>query len=132
MPAGKYHRSFFFTSAPKLFASPSTAVIRASPYNINDPSPAVCQFSSRTPPAVSRLFTPAMDLESGSSRIVTSRDHPPSYIRLLAKENGYLNARTLPASVLGGVTESGFWPSSTGFFGPGSLLLLSLMSPSAA
>jgi hypothetical protein len=39
---------------------------------------AVCQWSSRTPPAVSLMFTPAMDSDTGSSRTVTSRDHPPS------------------------------------------------------
>src|SRR6266404_7357946 len=87
-------------------------------------SPAVCQCNSRTPPAVSLIFTPAMDFETGSSRTVTSRDHPPSYTRLFARENGYLNVGTrLLESVLGGHMESGFWASSAGFPGPGSLLL---------
>src|SRR5437667_8810104 len=89
-------------------------------------SAAVCQWSSRTPPAVSLMFTPAMDFETGSSRTVTSRDQPPSYIRLFASENGYLNVGTrLLESVLGGHMESGFWASSSGLPGPGSLLLLS-------
>src|ERR1700756_3938855 len=52
------------------------------------PSPAVCQCNSRTPPAVSLMLTPAKAFETGSSRTVTSRDHPPSYTRLLANENG--------------------------------------------
>src|SRR5579862_3040558 len=39
-------------------------------------SAAVCQCSSRTPPAVRRMSTPAMLLETGSSRTVTSRDQP--------------------------------------------------------
>src|SRR5438270_10063560 len=86
----------------------------------------VCQCNSRTPPAVSLMFTPAIDFETGSSRTVTSRDHPPSYVRLFAKENGYLNVGTrLLESVPGGHMESGFWPSSAGLAGPGSLLLLS-------
>src|SRR5437879_12874349 len=86
----------------------------------------VCQCSSRTPPGVSLLFTPAVVLETGSSRTVSSRDHPPSYVRLFAKENGYLKFWTrLLESVLGGQIESGFWPSSAGLAGPGSLLLRS-------
>src|SRR5207253_3748857 len=86
----------------------------------------VCQCSSRTPPGVSLMFTPASVLETGSSRTVTSRDHPPSYVRLFAKENGYLKFWTrLLESVSGGHIESGFWPSSTALAGPGSLLLRS-------
>src|SRR5216684_6797759 len=86
----------------------------------------VCQCNSRTPPAVSLMFTPAIDLETGSSRTVISRDHPPSYVRLFAKENGYLNVGTrLLESVSGGHMESGFCASSAGLAGPGSLLLRS-------
>src|SRR6266566_1565200 len=89
-------------------------------------SSAVCQCSSRTPPAVSLMLTPAMDLETGSSRTVTSRDHPPSYVRLFAKENGYLKFCTkLLESVPGGQIESGFCASSGELTGPGSLLLRS-------
>src|SRR6267378_2292267 len=84
-------------------------------------SPAVCQCSSRTPPAVSLMFTPAMDFETGNSRTVTSRDHPPSYVRLFARENGYLNVGTrLLESVFGGHAESGFCESRSGLVGPGS------------
>src|SRR5882672_8870385 len=87
-------------------------------------SSAVCQCSSRTPPAVSLMFTPARVLETASSRTVTSRDHPPSYVRLFANENGYLNVCTrLLESVAGGHWESAFAASSAAFFGPGSLLL---------
>src|SRR3954469_1807076 len=95
-------------------------------------SPAVCQCSSRTPPAVSLIFTPAIDLETGSSRTVISRDHPPLYVRLLAIENGYLKVGTrLLESVTGGHWESGFCASSAGFVGPGSLTLLSAPSTGA-
>src|ERR1700733_9293088 len=86
-------------------------------------SAAVCQCSSRMPPAVNRMSTPAIDLEMASSRIVTSRDHPPSCIRLWAIEKGYLKVWTPPASVGGGKKESGFWASSGGLVGPGSLAL---------
>src|SRR4051794_36293267 len=89
-------------------------------------SPAVCQCNSRTPPAVSLMFTPAIDLETGSSRTVTSRDHPPWYVRLFASENGYLKVGTrLLESVAGGHIESGFCASPCGLDRPGSLQLRS-------
>src|SRR5580704_5905680 len=99
IPGGKYHRSPSFTSVTKLLPSPSMHVIRALPYSMYAHSAAVCQCSSRTPPAVRRMSTPASDLETASSRTVTSRDHPPSWNRLCAKENGYLKVCTPPASV---------------------------------
>src|SRR5580658_2519558 len=92
---------------------------------MNAHSAAVCQCSSRTPPAVSRISTPARLFETASSRAVTSRDHPPSCSRLCANANGYLNVCTPPASVQGGLNESGLAASSTEFLGPGSLLLSS-------
>ena len=79
---GKYQRSPSVTSATKLLPSKSIAVMRAFPYSMNAHSAAVCQCSSRMPPAVSLMSTPAIDLETASSRTVTSRDHPPSCIRL--------------------------------------------------
>src|SRR5919109_2313501 len=91
-------------------------------------SAAVCQCNSRTPPAVSRMFTPASDLETGNSRTVTSRDHPPSCNRLCAMEKGYLNVGTPPASVGGGFVESTFSASSAGFFATGSLRLRSFLA----
>src|SRR6266536_2137298 len=102
------------------------AVSRAEPYSMNAHSSAVCQCNSRTPPAVNRMLTPAMVLETGNSRTVTSRDHPPRYVRLLANENGYLKFCTrLLESVSGGHIESAFCPSSAPLLGPGSLLLRS-------
>src|SRR6266481_9219051 len=95
-------------------------------------SPAVCQCSSRNPPAVSLMLTPARVFETGSSRTVTSRDHPPSYVRLFAKEKGYLKFCTrLFESVLGGQIESGFCPSNVGLDGPRSVLLRSAPGRSA-
>src|SRR3954462_3133307 len=91
----------------------------------------VCQCNSRTPPAVSLMFTPARVFETGNSRTVTSRDHPPSYVRLFAKENGYLKFWTrLLESVSGGHIESGFCPSSVLLAGPGSVLLRSAAATS--
>ena len=77
-PVGKYHRSLGPTSEAKPFPSLSTAVIRAVPVSISAHSPASCQCSSRMPPAVSRIFTPAISFEIGKSSTVTCRDHPPS------------------------------------------------------
>ena len=72
-------------------AFPPFTVMRADPSSMIAHSPAVCQCNSRTPPAVSLMFTPAKVFDTASSRTVTSRDHPPSYVRLFAKEKGYLN-----------------------------------------
>src|ERR1700677_842676 len=62
-PLGKNHRSYLFVSATKLFPSKSMAVIRADPESMIAHSPAECQCNSRTPPAVSLMFTPAKDFE---------------------------------------------------------------------
>jgi hypothetical protein len=76
------------------------------------------------PPASSLMFTPASSLAIGSSRAVTSRDQPPSYTRLLARENGYLNVGMLPVSESGGTLESGLAASSAGFVERGTLIVL--------
>src|ERR1700691_5065315 len=119
MPVGKYQRSPSVTSVTKLLPSKSSPVIRAFPYSINDHSAAVCQCNSRTPPAVNLMSTPAIDFETASSRTVTSRDHPPSCIRLCEIPKGYLNVCTPPASDCGGKKESGFCASIAGLLGPG-------------
>jgi len=85
----------------------------------------VCQCNSRTPPAVNLISTPAIDFETGSSRTVTSRDHPPSCIRLCDRPKGYLKLCTPPASEAGGKNESGFCASSGRLPGPGALALRS-------
>src|SRR5215469_16605750 len=103
-------------------------VMRVVPYSIYAHSAAVCQCNSRTPPAVSRMFTPARVFATASSRTVTSRDHPPSCKRLWAMEKGYLKVCTPPASVGGGLTESTFSSSSAAFLGTGSLRLRSFFA----
>src|SRR5208283_4470149 len=112
IPVGKYQRSPSVTSLTKLLPSASSPVMRAFPYSIMDHSAAVCQCSSLTPPAVNLMSTPAIDLETASSRTVTSRDHPPSCMRLWEIPKGYLNVATPPASVGGGRKESGFCESN--------------------
>src|SRR5579883_1095385 len=89
-------------------------------------SAAVCQWSSRMPPAVRRMSTPASVLETGNSRTVTARDQPPLCRRLWPQANGYLKGGMPPASVGGGKTELGFAASRTVFVGPGVLLARSL------
>ena len=74
-----------------------------------------CQCSSRTPPAVSRISTPAIVFETGSSRSVTCRVHPPLSILFRAIENGYLNGLTVPESVSTAHTALGFCPSNAEF-----------------
>src|ERR1700759_286127 len=107
MPGGKNHKSFSLTSVTKLLPSKSTQVMRAFPYSMKAHSEAVCQCSSRKAPAVWRVSTPASVVDTGSSRCVTSRDHPPSCRRLCAMEKGYLNVCTPPASVGTGLLELG-------------------------
>ena len=75
---------------------------------MNAHSAETCQCSSRTPPCVSRISTPAIAFDTGKSRTVTCLVQPPESISLCARSNEYLNAITLPLSVSGGHTESGF------------------------
>src|SRR5271167_1014757 len=82
-------------------------------------SASTCQWSSRTPPAVSRISTPAMVVEIGKSRTVTWRVHPPLSRRLRDREKEYLNGFTLPASGGGHYSESGFSAASGPFTWPG-------------
>src|ERR1700722_5080332 len=123
MPGGKNHRSFSLTSVTKLLPSRSMQVMRAFPYSMKAHSEAVCQCSSRQPPAGRRMSTPARVLDTASSRCVTSRDPPPSCKPLCAMEKGYLNVCTPPASVETGLLELGLAASMAGLVGPGSLEL---------
>src|SRR5580658_3222542 len=82
-------------------------------------SASTCQWSSRTPPAVSRISTPAIVVETGKSRTVTWRVHPPFSRRLREREKEYLNGLTLPLSVGGHHSESGFSAARGRFTWPG-------------
>src|SRR5580658_768575 len=117
-PGGNNHRSPAPTSETKLFPCASTAVIRAFPYNMIAHSDETCQCSSRTPPAVRRISTPAIVFEMGNSRAVTCRVHPPLSILFLANPKGYLNGGTVPESVSVAHTALGFSASNGGFCGP--------------
>src|SRR5271168_4267311 len=93
--------------------------MRALPYSMMAHSASTCQCSSRTPPAVSRISTPAMVVEIGKSRTVTWRVQPPLSRRLREREKEYLNGFTLPLSVGGHHSESGFSAASGPFTWPG-------------
>src|ERR1700733_14733539 len=95
--------------------------MRALPLSMMDHSASTCQGGSATPPAVSRISTPAMVVETGNSRAVTCRVHPPLSIRLCARAKEYLNGFTVPLSVDGAHSESGFCAARGRFFGLGSV-----------
>src|SRR4030088_631473 len=95
-------------------------------------SAAWCQCNSRTPPAVSRIFTPAMVFEIGKSACVTCRAQPPSWMRRGALLNEAQIWGMLPTSVAGGENGDGSGSLIAGFCGPASVTLagfLALIAP---
>ena len=82
--------------------------MRARPKSIYAHSASLCQCSSRTPPVVKLIFTPAIVVETGSSRAVISRDHPPCFKIIEVSENENFKLGTNPASVIGGTSIFGF------------------------
>src|ERR1700681_3935678 len=93
--------------------------MRALPLSMMAHSASTCQWSSRTPPAVSRISTPAILVETANSRDVTCRVHPPLSTRLRARAKEYLNGFTVPLSVDGDHSESGFSAARGRFCAPG-------------
>ena len=107
MPDGKFHRSPSPTSSWKAWPCSSTAVIRARPLSMNAHSAGLCQCSSRTPPALSRMLTRARSVDEGISRIVVCRDQPPSLILMWLSAKDHLRVGNVPLSVTGGLSLSG-------------------------
>src|SRR6266550_2816980 len=97
--------------------------MRHDPYVMNAHSAKTCQCSSRTPPAISRMLTPAMVSEIWKSACVTCRAQPPFWIRFGALLNDAQNCGRSPTSVAGGDDAAGNWSASTGLCGPGSVTL---------
>src|SRR5437763_13926653 len=97
--------------------------MRHDPYVMNAHSAKTCQCSSRTPPAVSRMLTPAMVSEIWKSACVTCRAQPPFWIRFGALLNDAQNCGRSPTSVAGGDDAAGNRSASTGLCGPGSVTL---------
>src|SRR6267378_6584961 len=95
-------------------------------------SAAWCQCNSRTPPAVSRIFTPAMVVEIGKSACVTCRAQPPFWIRRDAVLKDAQICGMPPTSVAGGENADGNWSLIAGSCGRGSVALagfLALIAP---
>src|SRR2546430_13559927 len=81
--------------------------MRHDPYVMNAHSAKTCQCSSRTPPAVSRMLTPAMVSEIWKSACVTWRAQPPFWMRFGALLNDAQNCGRSPTSVGGGEDAAG-------------------------
>src|SRR3954469_5373151 len=105
--------------------------MRHDPYVMKAHSAKTCQCSSRTPPAVSRMLTPAMVSEIWKSACVTCRAQPPFWIRFGALLNDAQNCGRSPTSVAGGDDAAGNWSASTGLCGPGSVTLAGFAALSA-
>src|SRR5258708_2557257 len=60
-----------------------------------------------------------MSSDEGSSRVVTCRVHPPSWMRRCTRSKEYQIGVTSPRSVVGGRYESGFKASRALLIGPG-------------
>src|SRR5712671_7626895 len=90
---------------------------------MNAHSAKTCQCSSRTPPAVSRMLTPAMVSEIWKSACVTWRAQPPFWIRFGALLKDAQNCGRSPTSVDGGEDAAGNLSASAALCGPGSVTL---------
>ena len=106
--------------------------MRHVPYVTYAHSANSCQCSSRMPPEVRRMLTPAIVSEIWKSNWVTCRAQPPFWIRFAALLNDAQNCGMPPVSVAGGDTAAGNWSAIAGFCGPGSVRLagfVALMVP---
>jgi len=78
-PRGKYQTSPGPKSLVSEVPSGAMTVVRTRPVTTNAHSAALaCQCSSRMPPGLRRIDTPAMPVEMGSCRTVACRAEPPS------------------------------------------------------
>src|SRR5713101_8400026 len=81
-------------------------------------SASLCQCNSRIPPGFRRIFTPAIDLETGNSRTVTCLVQPPDWRHMWAMPNENFRFGIVPRSVTGGTRISGFSRSIVTLRGP--------------
>src|SRR5258708_5945158 len=105
--------------------------MRHDPYVMNAHSAKTCQCSSRTPPAVSRMLTPAMVSEIWKSACVTCRAQPPFWIRFGALLKDAQNSGMSPTSVGGGEDAAGNRSASAALCGPGSVRLAGFVALTA-
>src|ERR1700730_3820301 len=97
--------------------------MRHVPYVTYAHSANSCQWSSRMPPEVRRMLTPAIVSEIWKSYWVTCRAQPPFWIRFAALLNDAQNCCRLLVEVAGGDTAAGNWLAIAGLCGPGSVTL---------
>src|SRR5260370_27242746 len=105
--------------------------MRHDPYVMNAHSEKTCQCSSRTPPAVSRMLTPAMVSEIWKSACVTWRAQPPFWIRFGALLKDAQNCGRSPTSVAGGEDAARNRSASAALCGPGSVTLAGVAAVTA-
>src|SRR6201987_2361304 len=111
------------TTINRLFPQPARTVMRHVPYVTYAHSANSCQCSSRIPPEVSRMLTPAIVSEIWKSNWVTCRAQPPFWIRFAALLNDAQNCCRSFVEVAGGDTAAGNWSAIAGYCGPGSVKL---------
>src|ERR1700740_2712378 len=97
--------------------------MRHVPYVTKAHSANSCQCSSRNPPDVNRILTPAIVSEIWKSYCVTCRAQPPFWIRFAALLNDAQNCCMAFVEVAGGDTAAGNWSAIAGYCGPGSVKL---------
>src|ERR1700736_5204492 len=97
--------------------------MRHVPYVTYAHSANSCQCSSRIPPEVSRMLTPAIVSEIWKSDWVTCRAQPPFWMRFAALLNDAQNCGRSFVEVAGGDTAAGNWSAIARFCGPGSVKL---------
>src|ERR1700752_1211239 len=105
--------------------------MRHVPYVTKAHSANSCQCSSRMPPDVSRILTPAIVSEIWKSYCVTCRAQPPFWIRFAALLNEAQNCGMSFVEVAGGETAAGNWSAIAGLCGPGSARLAGFVALTA-
>src|ERR1700739_3268398 len=105
--------------------------MRHVPYVTKAHSANSCQCSSRNPPDVSRMLTPAIVSEIWKSYCVTCRAQPPFWIRFAALLNDAQNCLMSFVEVAGGDTAAGNWSAIAGYCGPGSVKLAGFVALTA-
>src|SRR6267154_22331 len=105
--------------------------MRHVPYVTYAHSAKVCQCSSRRPPAVNRMLTPAMVSEIWKSYCVTCRAQPPFWIRFGALLKDAQNCGMSPTSVGGGEDAAGNRAASAALCGLGSVRLAGFVALTA-
>src|SRR5260370_9211451 len=103
--------------------------MRHVPYVTYAHSANSCQWSSRMPPEVRRMLTPAIVSEIWKPYWVPCRAQPPFWIRFASLLNDAQNCGRSFVELVGAATAAGIWSTISEFYGPqpvslaGALLL---------